>query len=170
MVLNLYAILCVYGILLYRLKVDTKRTLWIKNRIRILKNKYQKIQLTWLLLTFTWSSGRGPGVLSSNFFKSWSRYSKTSVNYLSVCSTFTSRTIFECWSSLSKAISLIAVLGIPSSSDSSLIALRAYISPVSTSFALWTIPYVPSPTYSSFSYLSIFDFIIFAIWFLGKNN
>jgi len=42
--------------------------------------------------------------------------------------------------SLSNAISLMAVLGIPSSSDSSLIVFKATISPESISLALQTTP------------------------------
>ncbi len=74
-------------------------------------------------------SPSGP-LLSSNFLRSSSRNSKTSVNFFSVWMTSCSLRMLGCWSSLSRAISLIAVLGIPSSTDSSLIFLSAMISPV----------------------------------------
>ena len=51
-------------------------------------------------------------------------------------------------------ISLIAVDGTQSSSFSSLIFLIATVSPVSVFIALYTTPYVPSPNFSYFWYLS----------------
>lgn len=45
--------------------------------------------------------------------------------------------------------------GTPSSSSGSRVFLSATILPVALSLALYTFPYVPSPTFSSFSYRSI---------------
>ena len=52
-------------------------------------------------------------------------------------------------------ISRIAVLGMPSSSASSLIFLSATSSPDTRLRALYTTPYVPSPIFSIFWYFSI---------------
>ena len=52
-------------------------------------------------------------------------------------------TMLQCCSSFSKAISRMAVLGMPSSSSSSRIFLSAIISPEARSLALYTTPYVP---------------------------
>ena len=57
--------------------------------------------------------------------------------------------------SFNKDISRMAVDGMPSSSASSRILFRAIICPVTRSFALYTIPYVPSPIFSSFWYRSM---------------
>ena len=50
---------------------------------------------------------------SKYFFRSWSQCSNTNVNFLSECSTSCSRTIFRCFSSFSKHISLNADEGTP---------------------------------------------------------
>ncbi len=60
------------------------------------------------------------------------------------------RTMFSCCNSLRRDISRMAVLGTPSSSDSSRIFFNATTSPECLSLALYTTPYVPSPTFSSF--------------------
>ena len=67
----------------------------------------------------------------------------------------THRTMFGCWSSLRMLISRIAVLGMPSSSASSLIFLSATSSPDTRLRALYTTPYVPSPIFSIFWYFSM---------------
>jgi hypothetical protein len=54
--------------------------------------------------------------------------------------------------SFRREISRMAVLGTPSSSCSSRIFLRAIVSFVRRSLALYTTPYVPSPIFSTFSY------------------
>ena len=64
--------------------------------------------------------------------------------------------MFGCLRFLRREISLMAVLGTPSSSFSSLIFLIATISSVSVFFALQTTPQVPSPSFSSLWYLSRF--------------
>ena len=66
-------------------------------------------------------------------------------------------TTLGCLRLFKREISLIAVLGTPSSSFSSLIFLRATYSPVTLSYPLYTTPQVPSPSFSSFLYLSIFE-------------
>ena len=67
--------------------------------------------------------------------------------------TATHPTMFGWLSSFSSEISRMAVLGTPSSSTSNRIFLRAMIRRDRMSRALYTTPYVPSPTFSSFSYL-----------------
>ena len=62
------------------------------------------------------------------------------------------RTMFLCFSSFSRQISRSAELGTPSSSSSSRTRFRATISSVSRFLPLNTVPYVPSPIFSSFSY------------------
>mmetsp|Transcript_514 Transcript_514/g.1321 ORF Transcript_514/g.1321 Transcript_514/m.1321 type:complete len:301 (-) Transcript_514:43-945(-) len=95
-----------------------------------------------------------PSVWSRNFLRSWSRNSKTRVSFFSVWITSRSRTMLGCWSSLRMEISRMAVLGMPSSSASRRIFLSATSSPLVRFFALYTTPYVPSPIFSTFSYLS----------------
>lgn len=91
---------------------------------------------------------------SRYFLRSWSRYSNTRVSFFSVWITSCSRTMFGCCSSFRMEISRIAVEGIPSSSASSRIFLRAANSPDCRSRALYTTPYVPSPIFSIFWYFS----------------
>ena len=69
-----------------------------------------------------------PLTFSMYFFKSLSRNSKTRYNLPSLWTQSLSSTILSCLSSLSRLISLSAVDGIPSSSTSSRILLRATIS------------------------------------------
>uniref|UniRef100_A0A0E9QKW4 Uncharacterized protein n=1 Tax=Anguilla anguilla TaxID=7936 RepID=A0A0E9QKW4_ANGAN len=77
---------------------------------------------------FTVSGSKSPLQLSKYFFKSRSQYSNTNVNFLSLCRTSCSLTIFLCLSSFNKQISRNAELGTPSSSSSNLTLLRATIS------------------------------------------
>lgn len=108
-------------------------------------------------LTFTVFWSISPLQLSKYFFKSWSQYSKTIVRHDSLRITSNSLkntvekrlplgaylTMFLCFSSFNKQISLNAELGMPSSSFSSLIRFRATMSWVSRLRALYTFPYVP---------------------------
>ena len=126
--------------------------------------------------TFTRCRGSWSGVRSMNFLRSVSTYSNTRYNrwfsnttsdsleggQYTACercnpchahNTATHPTMFGWLSSFSSEISRMAVLGTPSSSTSNRIFLRAMIRRDRMSRALYTTPYVPSPTFSSFSYL-----------------
>eukprot|EP01079_Euglenida_sp_SAG-EU17-18_P011156 gene11156-gene3465 len=60
--------------------------------------------------------------------------------------------MFGCRRAFKSEISRSAVHGTPSSSDSSRIVLSATCSPDSMISALYTTPYVPSPSLSDFLY------------------
>ena len=62
---------------------------------------------------FTTSKSISPFRLSKYFFKSWSQCSNTNVNFLSLWRTSFNLTIFLCFNSLSKQISLSAEDGTP---------------------------------------------------------
>mmetsp|Transcript_4572 Transcript_4572/g.14810 ORF Transcript_4572/g.14810 Transcript_4572/m.14810 type:complete len:294 (+) Transcript_4572:800-1681(+) len=96
--------------------------------------------ISWYKKDCTCSFDSTPPVPSMYCFKSISRCSNTSVNFFSVCITSYSATILGWLSSLSRLISLIAVQGTPSSSESSRMRLSATRRPVAISFALYTIP------------------------------
>lgn len=88
-------------------------------------------------LTFTRrGSFENSGQESMCFFKSRSRYSKTRYNLLSLCTTSCNLTMFPCCISFKSEISLIAVLGTPSSSCSRRIFFKAIVSLVTLSRAL----------------------------------
>lgn len=76
------------------------------------------------------------GNFPMNFFRSYSTYSKTSTSLRFECTTSYSLTMLGWLSSFRIEISRIAVLGMPSSSLSSRIFLRAYSWSVSLSTSL----------------------------------
>ena len=116
------------------------RSLWRTRRLWIYDKPYKSYPNKYLTCNgWSWP------YWSMYFFKSRSTYSKTSVSFASVCITEIKSTILGCFNSLRIAISRIAVAGIPSSNESSFILFKATIYPVSVSFALYTVPYVPSP-------------------------
>jgi hypothetical protein len=100
-------------------------------------------------------ASKPPSHTSRYFFKSWSKYSKTNVNFRSVWTTSYNRTMFGCRNSFNKEISRMAVDGIPSSSASNRMRFKAIIVSEMRSLALYTTPYVPSPIFSNFWYLSM---------------
>lgn len=115
----------------------------------------------WYIKLFTTSRSISPFKLSKYFFRSWSQCSNTSVNFLSLWRTSYNLTIFLCFNSFNKHISLSADDGTPckinelkfpannlhaiffyltSSSSSSRTLFKATISWVSRFFALKTVP------------------------------
>jgi hypothetical protein len=81
------------------------RTLWLWQNARPRRS--------WYIKDFTISGSISPFRLSKYFFRSWSQCSNTRVNFLSLCRTSYSRTMFLCFSSFSKQISRKADDGTP---------------------------------------------------------
>mmetsp|Transcript_121292 Transcript_121292/g.368789 ORF Transcript_121292/g.368789 Transcript_121292/m.368789 type:complete len:251 (+) Transcript_121292:184-936(+) len=91
---------------------------------------------SWYAKFLTAAGVRRPFNAFMYFFKSFSRNSNTSTSLFGLQKTSRSRTTFGCESSFSNAISLMAVLGTPSSCASSFICFMATNSPVRLLLAL----------------------------------
>ena len=92
--------------------------------------QWSKACIVWNITSLIWGIDIGTPFLSKYFFRSWLKYSKTMYNFSPFLPPWrTSKSlIIPGWSSsLSKAISLSVVLGIPSSLCSILTFLRAII-------------------------------------------
>ena len=111
---------------------------------------------SWRIRHLTSDGAKGVGIASSSRPSSCSQYSKTRKTESSFEPTATScsRTTFGWRRRRSSAISRSEVSGIPSRSKPeppSFTRFSATRPPVSRSRALYTEPYVPSPTFASFS-------------------
>mmetsp|Transcript_28779 Transcript_28779/g.72879 ORF Transcript_28779/g.72879 Transcript_28779/m.72879 type:complete len:255 (-) Transcript_28779:145-909(-) len=95
---------------------------------------------SWYTKFLTVAGGRRPLSDRMYFFRSFSRNSKTSTSLFGLQKTSSSRTTLGWESSFSSAISLMAVLGTPSSCASSFICFMATDSPVRLLRALYTFP------------------------------
>ena len=76
----------------------------------------QKKQERTYMNDFTTSGSMSPLRESKYFFRSWSQCSNTKVNFLSECRTSCNLTIFRCFNSFNKQISLNAEDGTPCNS------------------------------------------------------
>ncbi len=78
---------------------------------------------SWYMSDWTFSLSISPLRLSKYFLRSWSQCSKTKVSFLSECNTSCRRTMFRCFSSFSRHISLNADEGTPLNKNSLLMIL-----------------------------------------------